>query len=366
MTSVEALFCIALVLFSACLSAAEVALFSLSRFQLRSLKENFRPTYRKIKHLLADPGGLLITILVLNEVINISLSTLITGAVLRLHLPIPTFLSNVPTWMLETFLGIGVTAPIILIFCEVTPKSIGARINRVIATLTAGPLTVIYEIFRPLQFILKRGISLLARSRSKEETSLALNGPNISDPETILNEADFLLLLEEGHKEGAIQESELDLIRNVFELDNTQAKDVATPIAQVISLSAQTTIQSALEIMHTQPFSRIPVFGISKKEIVGILYAKDLLRSKLQPSGFNAHISTLMRKPYFVTSNTKLSALFRKFKRQQTHMAILKDPDGEVSGVVTMNDVLDALFEDLFGEEDLFAHEPHLQGREKA
>src|SRR5437868_6513961 len=130
MTSVEFLLFLSLIFFSASLSASEVALFSLSRFQLRSLKENFRPTYRKIKRLLGDPGGLLITILVLNEVINISLSTLIASTVSRFNLPIPFYLSRVPSWFLKTILDIAFTAPIILIFCEVTPKVIGTRINR--------------------------------------------------------------------------------------------------------------------------------------------------------------------------------------------------------------------------------------------
>ena len=366
MTSVEGLVCLSLILFSAYLSASEVALFSLSRFQLRSLKENFRITYRKIKQLQSDPGGLLITLLVLNEVINIALSTLIASALSRtLIFKNPSGYTsrffNIPSWAIETLFGIAVTAPIILIFCEITPKVIGTRMNRLVATLTAHPLTFIYKLFRPLQFCLKKFIWLFSNQK-KTVTSL---DSELLDPKrkaTILKESDFLLLLEEGRKEGAIQETELDMIRNVFELDNITVYDIATPLSQVLTLNAKTTVKEALAIIRSRKFSRIPVVGTNKKEILGLLYAKDLLRSKLQPEGLSAHVATLMRKPFFVSSSTHVGALFRKFKQQQTHMAIVKNSLGEVLGIVTMNDVLDALFEDLFEADELERSTPHSAG----
>ena len=333
------------------MAASEIALFSLSRFQLRYLKEHFRTTHRKIKRLLSDPGGLLVTILVVNEVVNIALTSLVTEVIARSQLPIPGRFSNMPRWAFEMILGTAITAPAILFLCEITPKAIGARINQLIATLNIGPLTVVYDIFGPIRYLLKQLIRIFVIQEnithpSKHPTEASRK------QSPILRESDFLLMVEEGHKEGAIQESELELIKNVFELDNTIVADVSTPLSQVLSLTVDTTVKGALIAVRSQRYSRIPVLSTNRREVVGILYSKDLLKSKLEPQLSSTSIAALIRKPFFVSSTMHLNALFRKFKQQKIHMAIVKTPEGEISGVVTMSDVLDALFEDLFTEDD--------------
>src|SRR5690242_16673144 len=121
MTSIEMLACILLVASSAYLSASEIAIFSLSRFQLRYLKDNFRLAHRRIKRLLSDPSGLLVTTLVLTEILNIGLSTLITRSVSQQSNDLPPLFkaANIPDWALETIIGTVITAPIVLIFCEI-------------------------------------------------------------------------------------------------------------------------------------------------------------------------------------------------------------------------------------------------------
>ena len=349
MTSLELLACIFLVLTSAYLSASEIALFSLSRFQLRLLKENLRPIHRKIKQLLSDSSGLLMTILIANEMLNICLSTLVTEIISRQEIKAPGPFAELPPWLFDTLLGLMFTTPLILIFCEITPKVIAVKINQIIAILTINPLTIIYHIFKPIRYPLKATaayISTFINRRWRPEIAATAPEPK----ESILNETDFLLMLEEGRREGAIQESELELIKNVFELDNTSVDEVSTPLAQVLSLPATTTINGALAAMRSRRFSRIPVTGKNKKDILGILYSRDLLRSKLQSTATPETIGEIMRKPFFVTSTIKLNRLFRKLKQQKTHIAIVKNIDGEVTGLVTMSDILDVLFDDFFTE----------------
>jgi CBS domain containing-hemolysin-like protein len=305
------------------------------------LKENFRPIHRKIKRLLLDPGGLLITILVVNEIVNIALAAIIAEQISSLHPTLPSFLRPIPQWAFETILGIMITSPIVLFLCEITPKVIGAKANKLVATMTIGPLTLIYEILRPIRLILKRIISLFSR-----------NEPHLTHEAQALKESDFLLMVEEGHKEGAIQENELELIRNVFELDNATVAEISTPLSQVLSLPSHVTVKDALNSVRGQRYSRIPVLGNNRKEVVGILYAKDLLRHKLHPEANTTAVCAIMRKPFFVTADMHLNTLFRNFKRHKIHMAIVKNLNGDVTGVVTMSDVLDALFEDFFPEEE--------------
>ena len=357
MNSLELLTCAVLISISGFMSASEVALFSLSRFQLRSLKERFRTAHRRIKRLLGDPGGLLITILVVNEVVNISLSTIIADAVSRgegtqsdlvrsLHAKL---FPMTPEWLFQMLIGIAITTPVVLILCDLTPKVIAARANQMISTLSAGPLSLVYDGFKPVRMALKHFMSIVSRILGHE----GRRAPKDGGTQPFLREEEFLFMIEEGHKEGAIQESEMELIRNVFDLDDTRVSEVYTPLSQVQSFAATLTVKGALAMMRSGcRYSRIPVTGANKREIVGILYSKDLLLARLDPQTLTDAISTLMHRPFTVPPQTKLNSLFRKLKENQVHMAVVEHSPGEALGIVTMSDVLDALFEDLLGEEE--------------
>lgn len=347
MNPVQILICACLIVVSGYLSASEIALFSLSRFQLRTIKERLRTSHRKIKRLLADPSGLLVTILVLNEIVNISLSAEITTVLARYRATetnsvLSLLPSVIPKWAIDTLLGIFVSAPIVLFFCEVTPKVIAARANQVVAPLAVGPLSVIYDLMKPIR------ITLTALVR---RISNIINKDPPSDP--ILRESDFLLLAEEGHREGTIQESELELIRNVFEFDDTAVRELTVPISNTETLIESATIRNVLNMPRGYEHSRIPVLNTTRKKVVGVLYVKDLLRAKLEPVLQSQSVMSIVRKPLFVNSDTRLNAVFRKFKQQRTHLAIVQDSVGNSVGIVTMTDILEALFEDFKSTEDL-------------
>jgi putative hemolysin len=347
MTLLELLLIGSLVFASAYMAASEIALFSLSRFQLRSLKERNRTDHRKIKKLLADPGGLLVTILVVNEVLNIAISTLVTGSLSRSgSLNPPAFLERIislPPWAYETIMGTLIATPILLLLCEITPKTIAARANQLIAPLTVDTVTIIYNLFRPVRAVLKQIVSTVAHWSGDRNTAT-------TDSNQTLKESDFLLMLEEGHKEGAVHASEVELIKNVFEFDDTTVAQVFTPIAQVRSVPVTTTIRQVLASLRGQRFSRIPVTSKNRRDIIGVLYSKDLSRAKLENTHMEDSVTELMLEPIFVSPTMKLNALFRRFKQQKTHMAVVQKTPGEALGIITMNDVLDVLFDDLFVE----------------
>ena len=333
--------CLILVAISGFMSASEIAIFSLSRFQIRALKENFGPAKRKIKRLISDPAGLLIITLVVNEIVNVSLSTIITHAVSQndlSFLSIPWF-SKLPEWAAQILIGTLVTAPIVLIFCEITPKVIAARANHIVAPLTVGPLMFIYDMLKPMRMLLQGFVGLLSKKLAVDKT--------------LLREEDFLVMVEEGHKEGTVQLSEMELIRSVFDLDDTPVSEVFTPFSKVYSLPVHMTLQSALNALNTtkgQKFSRIPVVNGPGK-VVGILYSKDLLVAKLEKEDPNTPISTIMGRTFTINSQLRLNSLFRKMKKQKAHMAIVEDEKGRAIGIATMTDVLDALFEELLPDE---------------
>jgi putative hemolysin len=341
---IETLICVGLLAVAAFTSAAEVALFSLSRFQLRSLKEKLRTQHRKIKTLLSDPGGLLISVLLVNETVNIALSAIIAEAVAQTELPLPEFLASIPPWAIHTILGILITTPLVLFIGELTPKVVATKANQLIATLAATPMTILYDATKPVRNFLRRYLDFLGRITGSSHTA------HHSTREG-LTESEFLMMVEEGHREGAIQENELELIRNVFDLDDTLITEVMTPLHQVQSMAASTTLKGALTALRSQRYSRIPVTSADRRQVVGVVYSKDLLRAKLEPELLNLAVSSIMRKPLLVPPNLRLNALFRRFKQQKTHLAVVQGQSGDAIGIVTMSDVLDALFEDLLEEE---------------
>jgi|GEM_PF-397338 len=371
MNTFETIACVALILTSAFISGSEVAIFSLSRFQLRALRDRFKPSWRLIRKLLAQPGGLLTTLLVTNELVNISLSTLIAEAVndgwegaqkgghgffSRLIDARSSFFPGLPEWLFQLIIGALLTTPILLILCEATPKVIAARANLIIALIAAKPLAWLHKVMVPARVILSRILRLVdwilgsRKSRSEQEShseEIAHNGQR-------LKEEDFLSMVEQGHAEGAIQTEELELIRKVFELDDQRVEDIATPLSQIKSLDSRLSVQDALGIMkHGTPFSRLPVYQTgSPNRIIGVLYSKDLLIARLDPDLGRESIQVMMRKPFAVSSQIKLGTLFRRFKQSQTHMAVVENPDGTALGIVTMTDVLEALFDDFLDTEE--------------
>ncbi len=332
-----------LILGSSLLSASEVALFSLSRFQFRQIRENFKSDYRRIKKLLADPGGVLISILVANELINITLSTIIATTVERdwankkiflIHIFSSSFLDSTPTWLLQIIMSLLITTPIILLLCESTPKVIGVRGNQVVAPLSSGLLNIIYILFKPMRVVLSHLILFISgKAHDREQKKL--------------KEEEFLMLVEKGRKEGTVLESEEDLIRNVFELDDTTVGDVYTPISQVYALSEKTTISTILSSFQKNNFTRIPIFEESKKQILGVLYIKDLIKVKGDSTFLSKTAKEMMHEPYIVRPKMRLNRMFRQMRLNQVHMAIVQGHSKQTLGVITMKDLLDEIFEDL-------------------
>ncbi|MBY0470111.1 hemolysin family protein [bacterium] len=356
MSVLELISCSLLIFLSAFASASEVAIFSLSRFQIRWLKDRARPSYRKLKQLMSDPDGLLITLLISNEVLNIALSTLIAESVSHMWEADPPgahwydgieFLRTTPDWVKQMILGTLITTPIVLFACEITPKAIGARANQMIAAVAVGPLGTVYELLTPVRIVLKRLLSFVSKLFGQKHGRF-----HDKDDQTLLKEEEFLFMLEEGHKEGTVRQSEVQLIKNVFELDDTEVKSLYTPLSQVFSLPSTVTLKEALAHASNRKYSRIPVTGPDKKQVVGILHSKDLILSRLDSEPETKPVVELSKRPFVVSPTLKLSALFRKLKRSRTHLAVVENASGEALGIVTMDDILEIIFENVLPDLD--------------
>ncbi|MBC7385564.1 MAG: HlyC/CorC family transporter [Cryobacterium sp.] len=357
METLSTLLVLILIAISGFLSGSEIALFSLSKVQLKHLRERFKPSYRLIKKLLSDPTGVLVTILICNEVSNIAISTLVSEAVANNHgvgwfaIIGERWLHRLPPWGIDLVLGAVLTSPIVLIFCEITPKIIAARTNTLVAPLTIGPLHLLYQIMAPIRMTVigtQRLVAKMIPGKNPEQKMISTRSK--------LREEDFLTMVEEAQKEGTVGSSELQLIRNVFDLDDTAVSEIATPLSRTFMLPQTTSLSQALISMRDgssgQRYSRVPVYGKNRSDVVGLLYSKDLLVAKLEKADLATPISEYMWKPFFVSAVTRLNSLFRKMKRQRVHLAMVTNAQGASVGVVTMNDVLEALLDELLIDDD--------------
>jgi CBS domain containing-hemolysin-like protein len=307
------------------LSSSEIAIFSLSRLELKKIKDQSEPVFRRIRTLIGDSMGLLITVLLFNEIVNITLASIITRQVVE-----PLNLG----WRLGTFVGVMITTPLILVCCELTPKVIATRANQMIISLFLPVLYTLYLITRPVVSVIRL---LLPEQQLKELHKL--------------HEEDFMILAEEQAETGSLHETELELIKNVFEKDDTSVEQNATPIKKVFSIPAHFTVEQAYQaILKERDHLRIPISGSQKDEIVGVLNLKDLVEIKVNPESRKESIMNYCNDPLIVAGGISTDALFRKMKIKKVQVAFIRNLQGKITGMITLQDILDALIEEAFEE----------------
>jgi putative hemolysin len=306
-------------------SASEIAILSLSRVQLKKIKDQSETLFNRMRTLIQDSMGFLITTLLFNEVVNIALASIITARVVE-----PMDLEP----RLQILVGVLITTPIILIFCELTPKIIATRVNQLIVKLFSGPVYFFYRLTRPLVSIIR---FWLQETPIKEIHHL--------------HEEDFLFLAE-GHIEtGHLHETELELIKNVFEMDDTRIEQLALPMRRILTIPSSYTLEQASQILLKEKiFSRIPISGKYKEDIVGVLNTKDLVELKLHPELKDENVMTLAKEPYLVANHLTTEAVFRKMRSKKVHVAFVKNALGKVTGMVSLQDILATIIEEAFEE----------------
>jgi putative hemolysin len=329
------LICLVLIGGSFVLSSSEIAIFSLSRIQLKKIKNTSEPMFRRIRMLLQDSIGLLITILFFNEIINITLGSIITSNWVQ-TIQMPSFLewTHLPNWAFQSLLGVVVTTPIVMIFCELTPKVVASRANQLVISLFLPFVYTLYLLIRPLV----TGLRLFLPAQHIKEL------PH-------LKEDDFITLAEEHTESGHLHETELELIKNVFEMDDTLVDSIATPIRRVLSIPANFTLGQAANLaLKERSFSRLPIHGKSKDEIIGVLSSKDFVILKVDPDSAHEPVMSIAKEPLIVSNQTNLDTLFRKMKSKKVQTAFIKNALGKVTGMISIQDILDTLIEEAFDE----------------
>lgn len=313
---------------SAFFSASETALFSLSGVQLHRFRELRTGSAAKLVDGLKKPRKMLVTILLGNELVNVSIS-IVGAAIISGILPLSV--------EGQTIAAVVILTPLILVFGEILPKNIALRFANQLAPIVIWPLSLFHKIVRPLRVVLS-GIA---------ETVIKFFGGEPKQLIPMIMEDEFRRLIEIGRREGVIVEEESELIHNVFEFTDKVVADIMTPANKIFALSIDLPYERIIEDIRAVQFSRVPVYSETTSNVIGVLHVRDLFAFYRQKGKKeNPELREILHEPLFISEKTPLEDLLKEFQRTQMHMAFVKGEEGGLKGVVTMDDVL----EELFGE----------------
>ena len=315
-----------MIVLSAFFAMSETALVSLSRFKVRHWveKKKFGSTY--VKKLKDNPGVLLSTILVGNNLVNVAAAAIATSIAIEI------FHEN------AIGIAIGVATFLILIFGDILPKSIGNNNNEILAPIVAPVVwnlsIAIYPLTRALEYFLK-GVNKLIGTKKLP----------------IVTEEELKIIVKASEEEGSIKEIEKKMIQRIFDFDNTLVSDVMTRKKSMILVSADMQIKDMLHLPIAKMYSRFPVYEKNKDNIVGILYLKDTLKF-VKEGKFDIPVKQIMKKPFFVFGNKKMDTMLRLFQERKQHMAIVIDEKAHVVGLVTIENILEEIVGEIIDESD--------------
>lgn len=312
---------------SALFSSSETALTTVNRIRIRTLAGQGDKRAMTLLAVLQNPEKMLSVILIGNNVVNLYASSLATTVTLSLF---GSKLVGVAT---------GILTLAVLVFGEVAPKTMASRNAEQIALRAAGPVKCLMWLFTPLVFV----VNNLARLVMK------LFGADRPGKRELMTAEELRTIVQVGHEDGVIENSERKMIDNVFDFGDRSARDIMIPRIDMTCIDVEAGYDELMEVVREEKYTRIPVYKESADTIVGILNIKDLL-FRAQDKPFR--IAELMRKPLFTYEQKKTSELMVEMRKNYTNLAIVLDEYGVTAGMVTMEDILEEIVGEIRDEYD--------------
>ena len=330
MAAEEIIILIILLALSGLFSGSEVALISLTKLKARQMldKKKFGAVF--VKRLKDDPQRMLATILIGNNFVNVAASAIATSMMIRIF---QSYAIGIAT---------GVMTFLILIFGEITPKSIAAKNNQLISRIVAAPIWYLSIILAPLLNILDKFLNKF------------INLIGIKAQEKAITEEEIISMITVAEEEGSIKEIEKKMINRIFKFDDINASEIATPRRDMVIVDSKLRIKDAMKAFLKKNHTRMPVYEKNRDNIVGIVHVKDLI-VHMEGKNKNNTVSKIMYKPYFVPEVKKISDLMKQFQKRKEHMAIVVDEHGSITGLVTMEDALEEIVGEIIDETDMIA-----------
>ncbi len=322
-----------LLLLSGFFSGSETALIGIGNIRARALLKRGVKGAETIDKLANEPEAILTTVLIGNNIVNVAAAAIATS------IAIDFFGSY------GVGIATGVMTLLILTFAEIMPKTIAVHHAERISILISKPLGILTSVFQPLI----KAVSVITAAFEKF-LDLKLQRKRLMTEEEVES------MLDIGEEEGAIEEDEKEMMMGVLQLDEIVVKHVMIPKDDMVCLEVNKTVDSAVELIRKRGYSRIPVFKGSKDNIVGILYAKDLLiKANANTKEANVSLKELMKTPLFVPETKRVDDLLTEFQHGKFHIAIVVDAAGRTKGLVSLEDLLEEIVGGIYDEYDVIS-----------
>lgn len=322
-----------LVVCSAYFSATETAFTSLNRIRIKNLANDGDRKAKEVQDLSERYDSLLSTILVGNNIVNIAMSSIATVLFMELY---PVYGATIAT---------AVVTVIVLIFGEISPKSLAKESPEKFAMFSAPIIKALMVILAPVNFLFSLWKKLLAK---------LFNADGVNP----ITEDELLTIVEEAETEGGIDEDQSELIQNAIEFNELEAWDVLTPRVEIQAVELDESQEEIAELFRTTGFSRLPVYEDDLDNIVGVLNQKDFHN---YIKGTDTPVSQYVKPVIFVAGSMKISQLLKRLQTVKTHIAIIVDEYGGTSGLVTMEDIIEELVGEIYDEHDAVATQDIVQ-----
>lgn len=328
---------VVLLFLSAFFSSSETALVSMSRLRVRHLVKQRKPGAKILKKLKDNPKKMLITILIGNNLVNVSISSLAT------LIAIEFFESNALSY------AIGITTFLILILGEITPKTFATYHNRKFSLFVARPIHILSIILYPLVLIFDWIASFLMKVFGMKYNK-----------RPVITEAEIKTIVELGEDVGAIKKTEEALVKNVFRFDDVEVEDIMMPKKKIFSMEAETKLKNAIPLILKKHYTRIPIYRKDPENIMGVVNTNTLLKYSMNKKT-NIPLRAIMKPIFYILDKRKLDFLLKQFLSKNIHMAVVMDENHKLEGIVTLEDVLEELVGEITDEKEI----EHLQLQKK-
>jgi CBS domain containing-hemolysin-like protein len=320
---------------SAFFSGTEIAYTSLNKLKLRQDGENPKGAAKLVHYIYNHYDQALSTLLIGNNLVNIAATSLATVLAIRLA---DSMAGRINDEEASTIVTVLMTV-LILIVGEITPKMIARRCSDTIAKISAWPLMILMVLLFPAVLITTGIVNICSRLWKPKD------GRKVT-----ITEEELENILDTAEDEGVIDENETELLQSALEFSDMDAGDILTPRIDVVGFEVGDSTEEILRIINESQFSRYPVYERTIDHVVGILYVKHLLHELVDKK--EVSLRELMLEPVFIPKSMKLDEIMNQFRDSQTHMAVVADEYGGISGIVTMEDVLEQLVGEIWDEND--------------
>ncbi len=323
--SITLLIIIICVIMSAYFSATETAFSTLNRIRVKNMAEKGNKKAKLVLKLSDDYNSLLSTILIGNNIVNILSSSLATVLFIKL-----LGASAGPS------VSTAVTTVVVLIFGEITPKTIAKEFPEKFSMFSAPLLNILKIVLTPFNWLFgqwKKVLSLVFKSNDDRG----------------ITEEELLTIVEEAEQEGGLDEDESTLIRSAIEFAELEAQDILTPRIDITGIPTTATITEVADVFAETGYSRLPLYEETIDHIIGIIYQKDFYNKIYRTGG---ELSSIIRPAMFVTKTKSIDSLLKELQSEKLHIAVVLDEYGGTVGIVTLEDILEELVGEIWDEHD--------------